>query len=183
MAAGGPALCVGDASHADRVQSLPLLASCGQVLGESRRWRPADRHCASVTRLMLIVSSRFRSWLPFNAARWTRLGGARALERATAASGGRMPKRSGRAAIGGPDGRRERPASGHGHPRAGDFHPDVGVPSSRRRAHRLATTAGHQVQRYQARGVVHSARVRSDAVAPAWLAPPSTSSSRPRGCL
>ena len=66
-------------------------------------------------------------------------------------------------------------------PRAGAVHSDVAVPSPRRRAHRLATTAGHQVQRYQARGVVHSARVRSDVIALAWLAPPNTSSSRPRG--
>jgi hypothetical protein len=43
-----------------------------------------------------------------------------------------MPKHSGRAAIVGLDGRRERPASGHGHPRAGAFHSDVAVPSRRR---------------------------------------------------
>ena len=48
-------------------------------------------------------------------------GGARALERALEASEARMAKRSGRAVNGGHDGRRERQARGHGHPRADGF--------------------------------------------------------------
>jgi hypothetical protein len=48
-------------------------------------------------------------------------GDARAHERAPEASEARMAERSGRAVNGGQEGRRERPASGHGYSRPADF--------------------------------------------------------------